>query len=155
MGRASQAGHTELQGKLDGARAQLKAAQHAGQQLLAQAEVRSQLVDELKSEQADWRAKGEAEGAAALELRATYEAVEREATRLRETLSATEDKLRLTQKVSERVRAEAADEHTNMLEMQAKLETLQEHYDVLVRSTGRALDRADQGSALGSLIAGA
>ena len=33
------------------------------------------------------------------------------------------------------MRAEAADEHGRMLEMQAKLEGLQEHYDVLVRTT--------------------
>ena len=55
---------SELQGKLDGARQQLKAAQTAGQQLLAQADVRSQQVEELKAAEKEWRRKGDADAQA-------------------------------------------------------------------------------------------
>ena len=86
-----------------------------------------------KSAEKEWRAKGEASAAASLELRGLNEERAREVAQLREALAETEGKLRVTTKVSERVRAESVEEHSKMLEMQAKLETLQEHYDVLVR----------------------
>lgn len=163
----------DLSAKLEGVRSQLKAAQTAGQQLLAQAEVRAQQVDELKTAEKEWRERGEAEGKATLALRADFEARAREAARLQrviapgsrtrasgdggpsvartgtntrlkgravvarcrlpQSLEETEERLAISLKVNERVRAESADEHGRMLEAQAKLETLQEHHDTLVR----------------------
>ena len=123
----------ELQAALAGAREEVSSAERTGQQLQAQADVRAQQVEELKSAEKEWRAKGEASAAASLELRGLNEERAREVAQLREALAETEGKLRVTTKVSERVRAESVEEHSKMLEMQAKLETLQEHYDVLVR----------------------
>jgi hypothetical protein len=122
-----------LQAKLDTTCGQLKEAQLAGQQLLAQAEVRAQQIDELKAVEREYRERGEVEGAAMRDLRASEDAAQREAARSRAALEASEEKSRLALKVSERVRAEASDEHVRMLEMQAKYETLQEAHDALLR----------------------
>ena len=123
----------ELTSKLDGARSQLKAAAEAGHQLIAQAEVRDQQIEEFKAADRERLAKGEETAQAALELRAALDEKSRECTRVKQALEACEEKLRLTTRVSERVRAEAADEHQSMLETNAKFEELQEHYDTLLR----------------------
>lgn len=95
--------------------------------------MRTQQLEELKLAEKEWRARGEADGQAALELRASFDEAIREAARLRESLSQTEEKLRVATKINERVRAESAEEHGRMLEAVAKLETLQEHHESLLR----------------------
>ena len=95
--------------------------------------MRTAQVDELKEAEAAWRARGEGAQEQALEVRAAHERALREIERLKGVLQETDERLRVTLKVNERVRHESGDEHARMLEMQAKLETLQEHHDALMR----------------------
>ena len=140
----------EMRSALESANEEMRAMRHEGEQLRALADVRAQQVGELKAAEREWRDKGEAAGAASLEARGQREASEREVARLKEELAQTSERLRVTSKVSERVRQESADEHAKMLEAQAKLETLQEHYDVLVRQNSLLVRTTEQG-----LVAGA
>jgi chromosome segregation ATPase len=123
----------ELRVKLDGVRAQLKAAQHSGQLLVAQAEVHSQQLSELKETEAQRRERIEADAAERLELRGQMERALRTAESLRVELSESQAREKLTARVSERVRAEASEEHSRLLEALAKLDALQEQYDLLSR----------------------
>lgn len=123
----------ELRDKLEATRAQLKAAQHAGQQLIVQAEVRSQQIDELKQEQAANRSREQARNEEQLAMQAARQKEEQELASLRAALEASQSQAKLTARVNERVRAEAAEEHSRLLEALARLDGLQEQYDLLLR----------------------
>ena len=58
---------------------------------------------------------------------------EQELASLRAALEASQSQAKLTARVNERVRAEAADEHSRLLEALARLDGLQEQYDLLLR----------------------
>lgn len=132
-GQAIVAERDDLRGKLEQARTQLKAAQHAGQQLLVQAEVRTQQMDELKQAEADLHKKEEERSREQLALLAERDREKRILEQTRAALEESQTQMKLTQRVNERIRAEAADEHGRLLEALAKLDSLQEQYELLTR----------------------
>ena len=82
--------------------------------------------------------------AARLALRSAHAESEREAAHLKEQLEATEDRLRLQRTVNERMRAEASEEHSRLLEAQAKLEHLEESMTLISRQNSVLLRSAEQ-----------
>lgn len=132
-GEALRVERDELAARLEQTRHQLKAAQVAGQQLVAQVEVRQQQLAEAKGAEDEYRSRSEAILGERHALMAAAEKAQREAEGLREALAASEAREKLTGRVSERVRAEAAEEHTRLLEALAKLDALQEAHDLLTR----------------------
>jgi hypothetical protein len=95
--------------------------------------VHSQQLSELKETEAQRRERIEADAAERLELRGQMERALRTAESLRVELSESQAREKLTARVSERVRAEASEEHSRLLEALAKLDALQEQYDLLSR----------------------
>ena len=132
-GRAAREERDELREKLESTRAQLKAAQHAGQQLIVQAEVRQQQLEEMKASEGEMRRREQARGEEQLAMQAARQKEAAEVASLRAALEAAEAKASLAARVNERVRAEAAEEHGSLLEALARLDALQEQYDMLSR----------------------
>ncbi|KOO31800.1 hypothetical protein Ctob_006450 [Chrysochromulina tobinii] len=130
--------------ELETARSELETARRLERVLVAEAEVRQKQLEELKAAEASWRERGEADMAARLALRAAHAESEREAAHLKEQLEATEDRLRLQRTVNERMRAEASEEHSRLLEAQAKLEHLEESMTLISRQNSVLLRSAEQ-----------
>ena len=138
-----QAERDELQARLDQTRNQLKAAQVAGQQLVAQVEVRQQQLEEAKGAEVEFRQRSEAILVERLSLKAGKERAEAEAEGLRSALQQSEGREKLTSRVNERIRGEASEEHTRLLEALAKLDALQEQYDLLTRQNSVLIRTAE------------
>uniref|UniRef100_A0A7S2D989 Uncharacterized protein n=1 Tax=Haptolina brevifila TaxID=156173 RepID=A0A7S2D989_9EUKA len=119
--------------KLEKQEQALEAARIRETQLQAQAEVRDGALDELRQAEASWRERGEAEMAERRTLRTASEEASREVGRLQVALRASEEQGKLLRSVNERVRAETSEEHGKLLETQAKLDRLEEQYELLSR----------------------
>ena len=134
-GASAAAERDELREKLEATRAQLKAAQHAGQQLIVQAEVRMQQVEELKEQESSLRTREEERTKEQLGMASEREREVQELAAVRAALEKAETQCKLTTRVNERVRAESAEEHGKLLDALARLDALQEQYDLLSKTT--------------------
>jgi len=110
-------------------------------QLRAQAQQGASTLAQARAQEAHWRAEHEAAGGRLLLLTQERLREQHEAEQLRERLHSTEQAALLSKVISERVRAEAADEHAALLEAQARLGMSEEaqarlmrEKDILVRS---------------------
>jgi len=108
---------------------------------LTQAQQGASTLAQARAQEAHWRAEHEAAGERLLHLTQERLREQHEAEQLRERLHSTEQAMALSKAVSERVRAEAADEHAALLEAQARLGMSEEalarlmrENEVLVRS---------------------
>lgn len=138
-----QAELAEVRTRLDHARTQLKAAQHAGQQLLAKAEVREAQLAELQATDATRREREEAEAAERLERKAELGQAQRERDAIEATLAERDREVSMLRAVNERVRMETSEEHGRLLEAHAKLEQLEKSHATLARQNSVLLRSAE------------
>ena len=129
------------QGQLGLQQAERQQLAHEAHQLRAQAQQGASTLAQARAQEAHWRAEHEAAGERLLHLTQERLREQHEAEQLRERLRSTEEAMALSKAVSERVRAEAADEHAALLEAQARLGMSEEaqarlmrENEVLVRS---------------------
>ena len=129
-GRAAREERDELREKLESTRAQLKAAA-GGSAAHRAGRGAAAALEETKASEGDEARAGEGEEQLAMQAARQKEAAE--VASLRAALEAAEAKASLAARVNERVRAEAAEEHGSLLEALARLDALQEQYDMLSR----------------------